>query len=79
MLSWQVILQGSSNIGKVESMKQIKVFFTDFALDFDINNNDFVNILRSFYDVIIDSNNPDYLFYSTFGQNYLNYHCIRIF
>lgn len=60
-------------------MKQIKVFFTDFALDFDINNNDFVNILRSFYDVIIDSNNPDYLFYSTFGQNYLNYHCIRIF
>ena len=60
-------------------MKQIRVFFTDFALDFDINNNDFVNILRSFYVVEIDPKNPEYLFYSTFGTNYLKFDCIRIF
>lgn len=59
-------------------MKTIKIDFIDFHRNFDKENNDFTNILRERYNVVI-SKNPDYIFYSSFGKNYLKYDCIRIF
>ena len=59
-------------------MKKIKINFVDFWSDFDPNNNNFINALRKFYDVEL-SNSPDYIFYSVFGREHLNYNCIRIF
>lgn len=59
-------------------MNIIKINFVDFWKDFDKENNEFTNILRLRYNVEI-SNQPDYIFYSTFGRKYLDYDCIRIF
>ena len=59
-------------------MKKIKINFTDFWGNFDKENNDFSNILREKFDVEI-SDNPDYLFYSTFGREFLKYDCVKIF
>ena len=59
--------------------KDLKIAFVDFASDFDVNNNDFISILSERYNVVVDSKNPDYLFYSNFGNRYLKYDCIRIF
>lgn len=59
--------------------KDLRIAFVDFASDFDVNNNDFISILSERYNVVIDSKNPDYLFYSNFGNRYLKYDCIRIF
>jgi hypothetical protein len=60
-------------------LKKIKINFIDFWDNFDINDNVFVNCLSSSYDISIDEN-PDYLFYSTFGTNHLKYkNCIKIY
>lgn len=58
--------------------KKIRINFSDFYSSFDKESNDFINILREKYDVEI-SEKPDYLFYSTFGKEFLRYQCIRIF
>ena len=60
-------------------MKNIRIWFSDFSSDFNVNDNQFVNILKKRYNIILDSKSPDYLFYSNFGQKYLDYDCIRIF
>ncbi|TDE04572.1 glycosyltransferase family 10 domain-containing protein [Flavobacterium hiemivividum] len=59
-------------------MKEIKIDFVDFWPGFDKTNNYFYNILIEKYKVIIDDK-PDFLFYSCYGKDYLNYKCIRIF
>lgn len=59
-------------------MKRIKIKFVDFSSDFDCHNNDFVNILKKYYDVEI-SDSPEYLFYSIFGYEHLKFNCIKIF
>lgn len=59
-------------------MKTVRINFVDFWNNFDKENNEFINILRLRYNVEI-SNQPDYIFYSTFGRKYLDYDCIRIF
>ena len=59
-------------------MKEIKINFTDFWANFDKKDNFFYNLLSQNYNVIID-NNPDFIIYSTFGSNYLNYQCKRVF
>lgn len=59
-------------------MKEIKVYFVDFWSDFDKTNNYFYNLLIQKYKVKIDKN-PDLLFYSCFGEEYLTYNCTRIF
>jgi len=59
-------------------MKVIKINFTDFWPDLDKTNNYFYNLLAEQYTVIIDEN-PDLLFYSCFGTDYLNYKCKRIY
>lgn len=59
-------------------MKKIKIKFVDFFDGFDKEYNEFIDVLRKRYDVEI-SDNPDYIFYSGFGYEYLKYQCIRIF
>lgn len=60
--------------------RRILINFEDVWGGFNTRNqpNDFLNILRTRYDVDI-SDNPDYLFYSGFGLDHLKYNCIRIF
>lgn len=58
--------------------KKIKVKFVDFFDGFNTQDNEFVDILREKYEVVF-SEDPDYLFYSGFGYNHLDYDCIRIF
>jgi hypothetical protein len=59
--------------------KNIKINFTDFWGGFDKTDNYFYNLLKEEFDVEI-SNNPDYLFYSVFGNDNLSYKkCIKIF
>lgn len=66
------------NTNVVLFMKEIKVNFVDFWSGFDKVNNYFYNLLVKKYKVSIDEN-PDLLFYSCFGEEYLNYNCTRIF
>lgn len=61
------------------NMKDIKIDFLDFWPNLDKTNNYFYNLLSEFYNVIIDSVNPDLIFYSCFGNEYINYKCKRIY
>jgi len=58
--------------------KKIKIDFSDFWGGYDKTNNYFYNLLKEEFDVEI-SNNPDYLFFSIFGNNHLNYKSKKIF
>ena len=58
--------------------KKIKIDFSDFWGGFDKTNNYFFNLLKEEFDVEI-SNNPDYLFFSVFGNQHQNYKCTKIF
>ena len=58
--------------------RKIKIQFVDFWDGFDIKNNEFIDVLREIYIVEL-SDNPEYLFYSGFGNQHLKYKCIRIF
>ena len=59
-------------------MRKIKIFFTDFWGGFNPYDNYFYNLLKQDYEIEI-TNNPDYLFFSVFGNNHLNYKCKKIF
>jgi len=58
--------------------KKIKIEFCDWWSGFDKTNNYFYNLLKEEFDVII-SDNPDYLFFSVFGNKHINYKCKKIF
>ena len=58
--------------------RKIKIDFSDFWSGYDKTNNYFYNLLKEEFDVEI-SNNPDYLFFSLFGQNHMRYNCKKIF
>jgi len=65
--------------------KKIKIAFIDFWGGFENNPTGMTNfdnvlyrMLSEFYDIEI-SNEPDYLFYSVFGNNHFNYkNCVKI-
>lgn len=59
-------------------MKEIKINFVDFWPGFNKTNNYFYNLLIQKYKVHLDDN-PDFLFYSCYNKEYLNYNCTRIF
>ena len=59
-------------------MKDLKINFVDFWSTYIKTDNYFYNLLKQHYNLIIDEN-PDILFYSSFGKEYLNYTCTRIF
>jgi hypothetical protein len=58
--------------------KKIKIDFSDFWGGFLKTDNYFYNLLIEEFEVEI-SNNPDYLFFSVFGNNHQNYKCTKIF
>lgn len=60
-------------------MKTIKIWFTDFYDGFKTDDNYFHSILSGLYNIEINKNNPDYLIYSCYGNDFLNYDCIRIY
>jgi hypothetical protein len=57
---------------------KIKIDFSDFWGGFDKTDNYFYNLLKEEFDVEISSN-PDYLFFSLFGNQHQNYKCVKIF
>lgn len=60
--------------------KKIRVAFTDFYSAFKCSDFFIYNILTEYYDVEIDEKNPEFLFYSCFGLDFLKYEkAIRIF
>ena len=59
-------------------MKKLKIKFVDFWPSFDEKDNDFYKILSKRYNIEI-SDEPEFLFYSVFGDDHLDYNCIKIF
>ena len=59
--------------------KQVKIFFTDFWSKHNPEKNYFIDLLRTKYDVLLDQKNPDFIMYSCFGTDFLNYNCPRIY
>lgn len=58
--------------------RKICCYFTDFWSEF--NYKDSFDFLLSEYEIVLEKENPDYLFYSCFGTEHLRYdRCIRIF
>jgi hypothetical protein len=58
--------------------KKIKIDFSDFWGGYNKTDNYFYNLLKEDFDVEISSN-PDFLFFSIFGNNHQNYKCEKIF
>ena len=58
-------------------MKKIKVNFVDFWGSFNPNDNFILDALKKNFDVEL-SDNPDFLFCSSFGKKFLKYDCVRI-
>lgn len=57
--------------------RKIKINFTDWWVGFDKTDNYFYNLLKDEFDIEI-SNNPDYLFFSVFGNQHQYFNCIKI-
>lgn len=64
------------NIGK--KMDTIKIHYVDFWKKLDPENFFFTKMLKTKYNVVLDSENPDFVFCSNFGREYVKYDCIRI-
>lgn len=66
-----------------KDLRTVRCWFTDFWEGFDVYNNFFVKILRINYNVILDSETPEFLFCSVFyaekEPEMLRYPCVRIF
>jgi hypothetical protein len=60
-------------------MKKIKIYFVDFWPIFKADKNYFLDLLLKDYEVEIDPQSPDILFYSCFGNNHLRYNCRKVF
>lgn len=60
-------------------MKTIKLWFTDFYEGFEPDNNYFFNYLSYIYHLVLDKEKPDFLFFSCYGSDFLNYDCVKIF
>ena len=58
--------------------KTLKIDFVDFWEGFDKTDNYFYNLLKKEFNIEI-SKEPDYLFFSVFSLNHLNYKCKKIF
>lgn len=66
-------------MGDRNRMKKIKIWFCDFWPEFNKENNFIINLLKNNYEVILESKDPDFLFYSNFGYDFLKYKTIKIF
>lgn len=73
-------IQHLESKGVIPKRKTKRVAFIGFAKNFDVSNNEFINILSGKYNVMIDNNSPEYVFCSMWGgYEYLKYEGIRIF
>jgi len=64
----------------MDNKKCIKIYFTDFLDDLKIESLHIYEILSWKYQIVFDKNNPDYLVFSCFGNNHLNYRdCVKIY
>lgn len=72
LITW---LKREINRGMV--MESLKVKFVDFP-DSSTKNTT-LEILEKEFKNVEESDNPDFLFYSVFGDEHLNYDCVRIF
>lgn len=59
-------------------MRTIKIDFIDFWSTWNKEDNYFINLLRTCYQVEI-SPDPDFIIYSVFGKKHREYRCTRIF
>lgn len=59
-------------------MRELRIFYVDFWKDLSMENFLFTEILKKHYQVIFDDKNPEIIFCSTFGNQYLKYQCPRI-
>ncbi len=59
-------------------MKTIKIKFCDWYTGFNEEDNWLTNLLRKDYNIEF-SDEPDYVFFSVWGNSHLNYDCIKIF
>ena len=55
----------------------IKIKFVDFWGDFNVEDNFITRLLSPRYNVEV-TDNPDYLFFGTFGYRHLRYNCVKI-
>jgi len=55
----------------------IRIWFTDFWVDYGYNEPYFTPILKKYFNIEINPK-PDILIHSVFGHQYLKYNCIRI-
>ena len=61
-------------------MRKIRLWYTDFYKGFDPANNYFQNLLSKHYEIILDTIEPDYLIFSCYSKEFLNYkNSVRIF
>lgn len=60
-------------------MKTIKLWFSDFYTGFEPHDNFLYHLLSEFYQVELEEENPEYLIYSCYGNEFLKFDCIRIF
>ena len=56
----------------------IKINFVDFWPGFNKTDNYFYKLLSENYNIVIDID-PEILFYSSYGADYLQYKCLRVF
>ena len=56
----------------------LKINFVDFWEPFEKKNNFFYHLISKWYDIEI-TEDPDFLFFSSYGNEYLKYKCVRIF
>lgn len=60
-------------------MKELKINYCDFWQGFDPEDNFFTNLLREIGYKVIISQNPDFIFFSVFGNKHQYYKCKKIF
>ncbi len=59
---------------------RIRLGFVDFWGGFEPENHDICLVLKAKYDIVIDNDNPEILFFSCFGYKHLNYrNVIKVF
>ena len=60
-------------------MKKIRIKFCDWYAGYNERTHWLGKILMKYYDVEFCDDNPDYVFFSAFGYEHLNYDCVKIY
>lgn len=59
--------------------KTVRIYFLSFWEGFDMENNFISNIIKKDYNIVIDKENPEYVFFTRFDSEIYKYQCVRIF